>query len=85
MPMVRPAPVFGWGLNKEEDVQKAFNEIYDILKPGGIFILGWNDDIVPLKKIEGLKKLKPYFFKPLDGDEFCCVNGNHTYNFYIKN
>ena len=76
--------VFGWGLNKEDDVQKAFNAIYEILKPGGVFILGWNDDIVPLNKIEGLKKLKPYYFKPLDGTEFCCVNGNHTYNFYIK-
>ncbi len=76
--------VFGWGLNKDNDVQKAFNAIYDILKLNGVFILGWNDDIVPLKKIEGLKKLKPYYFKPLDGTEFCCINGNHTYNFYIK-
>ena len=76
--------VFGWGLDKEKDVQKAFNAIYDILKPGGMFILGWNDDIVPLDKIKGLIKLKPYYFKPLKGEKFLCTNGNHTYNFYIK-
>lgn len=76
--------VFGWGLDEEEEVQKAFNAIYDILKPGGIFVLGWNDDFVPLGKIEGLKKFKPYYFKPLKGTEFKCVNGEHKYNFYIK-
>ena len=76
--------VFGWGLNEEKEVQPAFNAIHDILKPGGIFVLGWNDDIVPLDKIEGLKKLRPYDFKPLNGSEFCCINNNHTYNFYIK-
>ena len=76
--------VFGWGLDEEKEVQKAFNALYDVLKPGGIFILGWNDDFVPLGKIEGLKKFKPYYFKPLKGPKFKCVNGEHKYNFYIK-
>ena len=76
--------VFGWGLNKEKEVQTAFNAIYDILKPNGLFIFGWNDDIIPLRKINGLKKLKPYYFKPLGGAEFKCENGGHTYSFYVK-
>lgn len=76
--------VFGWGLDKSEQVNKAFNAIYDILKPGGLFILGFNDDIIPLKDIEGLKKLSPFNFKPLGSSKFKCINGGHTYNFYIK-
>jgi SAM-dependent methyltransferase len=76
--------VFGWGLNDNIKVQKTFNAIYDILKINGIFVLGFNDDIVPLNEIEGLKKLKPYDFKPLNGNTFKCINGDHKYKFYIK-
>ena len=76
--------VFGWGLNNGDKIERAFLAIYDILKPEGIFVFGWNDDIVPLEKITGLKKLKPYYFKPLKSKCFKCINGNHTYNFYIK-
>jgi len=76
--------VLGWGLNTKNKINATFNAIYDILKPGGIFILGYNDDIVPLNEIAWLKKLKPYKFKPLDNDTFTCINGNHTYKFYTK-
>ncbi len=76
--------VFGWGLNEENKVQKAFMSIYEILRPEGILVFGWNDDVVPIEKISGLNKLKPYYFKPLKTDKFKCINGNHTYNFYIK-
>lgn len=80
--------VFGWGLNKKHDIEKTFSSIYDILKTSGILIFGWNDieDLipVPLNKIEALKKLNPYYFKPLKTDSFKCKTGEHTYNFYIK-
>jgi SAM-dependent methyltransferase len=76
--------VFGWGLNKAKPVEEAFNAIYDILKPGGLFILGYNSAPIPLEKINGLNKLKKYFFPPLKGETFECSNGDHKYNFYIK-
>ena len=66
------------------DELKTFDAIYDILRPGGIFILGFNDDIIPLQEIKGLKKLSPFDFKPLCGCSFNCLNGNHTYKFYTK-
>ncbi len=75
--------VFGWGLDRETDVQKSFNAVFDILKPGGIFILGYNDDIVPINKIEGLNKLKKLNFEKL-GTKFNCNGGGHIYRFYIK-
>ena len=76
--------VFGWGLDDKEKIQTAFDGIYEILKPNGIFILGYNDEIFPFEKINGLNKLKKYNFKPLKKSSFECINGNHTYNFYIK-
>ncbi len=76
--------VFGWGLDQEDDVQKSFNAIYDILKPNGVFILGYNDDIVPLEKIKGLNKLKKLNIRPFKGNKFTCNEGKHFYRFYIK-
>lgn len=76
--------VFGWGLDETKKIQQTFNAVYDILKPGGVFVLGYNDDVVPLAEIEGLKKLKSFEFKPLKGKSFKCINGNHCYQFYTK-
>lgn len=76
--------VFGWGLDKREQINKTFNAVYDILKSGGIFVLGFNDDIIPLKEINGLKKLIPFDFKPLHSCSFDCINNNHKYKFYTK-
>src|SRR3989339_1145202 len=77
--------VYGWGLNKEKDVQDAFNAIFNILKKGGILVFGWNDEVVPFSKINGLLKLEPFYLKPLRGTSFTCNNGAHHYNFFIKN
>lgn len=76
--------VFGWGLDREEEVQQAFESIYRVLKPGGLFILGWNDAPVPLEQIKGLNKLEKIEFQPLKKHCFECINGNHKYNFYTK-
>ncbi|RLC37493.1 hypothetical protein DRH27_03835 [Candidatus Falkowbacteria bacterium] len=80
--------VLGWGLNQDEKIEKAFEGIYDIIKEKGLLVLGWNDfDDAKHRKpheIKALKKFTPYFFKPLKGTEFECVNGHHKYNFYIK-
>lgn len=77
--------VYGWGLNEEKDIQVTFNAVYDILKPGGVFILGFNEEVFSFDKIEGLNKLKKLKFPPLKTDAFTCINGNHTYKFFIKN
>lgn len=79
--------VFGWGLNDPRAIEKTFSAIYDIMKPGGIFIFGFNDfpdKPMKINAIKALKRFKPFVFKPLDAESFKCINGEHTYNFYIK-
>lgn len=80
--------VFGWGLNSPADIERAFASIYEMLKPGGLFVFGWNDteDLtpLPLDKIKSLKQFKPYYFPPLKSTSFKCRTGEHTYNFYLK-
>lgn len=80
--------VFGWGLNDEKKIEKTINSIYKLLKPKGIFIMGWNDipDLKPmdLNDIKNLKKFKKFIFPPLKTNEFKCINGEHTYNFFSK-
>jgi len=80
--------VLGWGLNRNEKIEKTFKGIYDIMRPKGLLVLGWNDfkDAKHYRphEIKALKKFTPYFFRPLKGIEFECINGHHKYNFYIK-
>lgn len=79
--------VLGWGLNEPEKIEKAFAGIYKILKPGGFFLLGYNDWLdkpFVIEEIENLKLLEPIKFAPLDTECFKCVNGEHTYRFYKK-
>lgn len=80
--------VFGWGLNEKNEIELALNAVYDTLKPGGLFIFGWNDIKgsvpIPLEEITALKKFKAFHFPPLKGTSFKAINGEHTYNFFIK-
>jgi SAM-dependent methyltransferase len=80
--------VFGWGLNDKKDIEKTFTAIYEVLRPGGLFVFGWNDteDLtpMPLNKIKALARFKPFYFKPLSGATFKAKTGEHTYGFYTK-
>jgi len=81
--------VFGWGLNEENKIEQTINSIYNLLSKNGVFVMGWNDipELKPmdLEKIKALKKFKAYNFPPLKSSQFKCINGEHTYNFFIKN
>ena len=80
--------VFGWGLNRPADIERAFAAVHAILKPSGLFVLGWNDtpDLVPvpLAQIAALRLFTPCFFRPLHGTSFKCSTYEHTYNFYVR-
>jgi len=51
--------VFGWGLDKVEDQEKALKAIRQILKTGGVLLIGWNVDRV--KDPLALEGIKQYF------------------------
>ena len=80
--------VFGWGLNQKDAIEQAFAAVYAVLKPGGLFVLGWNDtpDLVPvpLEQVQALRRFTPYYFQPLHGTSFKCSTFAHTYSFYTR-
>lgn len=81
--------VFGFGLNDEHEVIKAFEGIYNCVREGGVFILGWND--LPayrpfdVRKLNVLSKFAPYRFPSLETNEYRVNNEHqHVFNFYTK-
>ena len=83
--------VFGWGLNDREEVEKAFGQCFQSLRPGGVLIVGW-DDIperkpFPLETCESINQFQPYFFPPLSTFQYANLTDKsqiHRYNFYVK-
>ncbi len=81
--------VFGWGLDQREDIEQAFGGIFKCLKPGGIFLLGWNDvpkhSPVPLGSLESLESFTPWVFPPLSASTLLASEATqHRYRFYQK-
>jgi SAM-dependent methyltransferase len=80
--------VFGWGLNERISIEQAFAAIHAVLRPGGLFVLGWNDtpDLVPvpLAQVAALQDFTPYHFPPLRATSFKCSTCEHTYSFFTK-
>jgi SAM-dependent methyltransferase len=81
--------VFGWGLNEKSEVDRAFSNCFECLRPEGIFILGWNDiperKPFPLEECQSLAKFKPYIFTPLSSSQYLTTSPRRlTLNFYSK-
>lgn len=78
--------VLGWGLNEASAIERAVAAIHAILRPGGIFVLGWNDTPeltpVPLDQVQAMRMFRPCFFGPLNGTSFKCSTYEHVYSFY---
>jgi SAM-dependent methyltransferase len=81
--------VFGWGLDSREEADASLDACLHCLRPGGVFILGWND--VPERRpfapeeCKTLRKFVPYLFPPLTTSHYLTKNTNrHIYDFYAK-
>ena len=61
--------VFGWGLDERAAVERAFGGWFECLRPGGVFVLGWNDvpDHCPFppRDSRSLGRFVPWTFPPL--------------------
>lgn len=81
--------VFGWGLNERNDVEKAFWAFHRVMRPGGVFVLGWNDTPrrapVCLDDCLSLRAFMRYEFPPLGRSRFLTATPyRHTYDFYLR-
>jgi SAM-dependent methyltransferase len=81
--------VLGFGLNDLNEFDVAILGCFNCLRPGGVFILGWDDNAnrrpFPLESSRSLALFDRFRFPPLETDHFLTANlGRHTYDFYQK-
>ena len=81
--------VMGWGLDEPGEIERAFTSSFKCLRPGGHFVLGWNNTPdhlpLPLEDIAALKAFEPYIFPALSKHRYLTGNPNHhIYSFYRK-
>jgi SAM-dependent methyltransferase len=81
--------VFGWGLDRREQLEPAFAQCHSRLKSGGHFFFGWDD--IPqrtptdLSQVDSLKRFREYVFPPLKTSRYVTDTlYKHTYAFYRK-
>ena len=61
--------VLGWGVNTQDDSESAITECFRCLRPGGLFILGWDEvpvgaPPVSVEEIEALRRFDPLILPP---------------------
>ena len=82
--------IFGWGLNTRQQADEAFNVCFEALKPGGLFMHGW-DDIAKHKPVDphslqSLQRFEPFAFPPLNRAHYPVPRSHirHIFDFYRK-
>jgi len=81
--------VYGYGLNNEQDVNRAFQSTYKVLRKGGVFIFGWSNckehSPYDVENTQALKLFQNFYFKPLKTDRYeSHTNLNVTFRFLVK-
>ena len=81
--------VFGWGLDQRDDCERAFMACFTRLKPGGHFMLGWNDvpahSPLPLASLQSLARFTPQPLPVLRTAHFLAdAQTRHVFDFYAK-
>jgi SAM-dependent methyltransferase len=80
--------VIGFGLTGKEEIERSFQVMREVLRPGGLLVFGWNDvpeyRPFPIEQIEALKLFKPTAVESLGSRYLTNTKIRHTYNFYAK-
>jgi SAM-dependent methyltransferase len=82
--------VYGWGLDRAEDVDAAMAQCHACLRDGGHLLFGWNDvpqrDPAPLSNVHGLARFSRYSFPAFGTWRYLITDtpDRHTYDFYQK-
>ncbi len=82
--------LIGFGLNDPAEIQQALAQAYQVLKPGGLFILGWANTpetiFVDFEKLPAYSLFKPHAIPELSPDFRVEVSPfkRHTFDFMSK-
>jgi SAM-dependent methyltransferase len=81
--------VYGFGLDDPRNFDAAVDGCHNALRPGGVFLLGWDDNPrrtpFPLDHSEALKKFRRFLMPPLATEHYLTANtGRHTFDFFTK-
>ncbi|HKT17956.1 MAG TPA: methyltransferase domain-containing protein [Stellaceae bacterium] len=81
--------VYGWGLDSRAQCEAAFAQCHSRLRPGGHFVLGWNDTPaltpMPLESIASLKLFRRADFPEFGTWRFVTQTKlRHVFDFYCK-
>jgi hypothetical protein len=81
--------VIGWGLDERDAMEASLAVCHELLRPGGVLMLGWND--VKERKPElvtesiRLRQFSPWVFPPFGSARFLTPTANrHTFSFYER-
>jgi hypothetical protein len=81
--------VYGFGLDAQEQIERAIEMCWSRLRDGGYLVFGW-DDIpvrtpVPLESIAALRRFEHFALPELAAGRYLTDTPyRHTYDFYIK-
>jgi SAM-dependent methyltransferase len=82
--------VLGWGVDSPEDAEQAMRQCFDILRPGGLLVVGWNDTDryrprVPLDELAALRRFDRVAFGPFRAPTYPSFDAfGETFEFYAK-
>lgn len=82
--------VVGFGLDSEDDCNRAFRGAYRCLRPGGLLIIGWDDaegcrPAVPLERLAGLRAFQRHALPPFPSWRYPTFSPiGHTFDFYAR-
>ena len=81
--------VLGWGLNQVAEIEKAYSNYHDVLRPKGLLMVGWDDlppyNVIDPHAVQSLKRFEKYVFPPLHVHRYATQTPyRHIYDFYRK-
>lgn len=81
--------VYGYGLDRAEDCERAISQCHACLAHEGHLLFGWNDvprrDPAPLSSVRGLSLFSPYSFPAFGTWQYVTdTAARHTYYFFQK-
>jgi SAM-dependent methyltransferase len=81
--------VFGWGIDRRTEVDEAARVCFEYLRPGGMFLVGWNDlapwQPPPFDELDAFQKFIPFTLDPFPGPVYPTLGRlRHVFSFFRR-